>query len=81
MKKGFLAREPTAVNTITGEESKATETFYEQAKWLAKAKLEEGGLDIVNALPDIIRNTRTSTGRDFDEEELNRAIEEAVSYG
>ena len=60
-------------------EAKANETFYEQAKWLAKAKLEAGGLDIVNALPDIIRNTRTSTGRDMDEDELSRAIEDAIA--
>ena len=59
-------------------ESKASETFYDQALWLAKAKLEQNGLDIVDALPDIIRNTRTSTGRDFDEAELNRAIEDAI---
>ena len=59
-------------------ESKASETFYDQALWLAKAKLEQNGLDIVGALPDIIRNTRTSTGRDFDEAELNRAIEDAI---
>jgi len=61
-----------------GLESKASETFYDQALWLAKAKLEQNGLDIVDALPDIIRNTRTSTGRDFDEAELNRAIEDAI---
>ena len=61
-----------------GGELKANESFYDQALWIAKAKLEDGGLDIISALPDIIRNTRTSTGRDIDEDELSRAIEDAI---
>ena len=63
-------------------ESKANETFYDQVKWLAKAKLEQNGLTIADALPDIVRDASASTSSldsDFDEEELRRAIKDAFA--
>ena len=59
-------------------EAKASESAYDKAKWLAKAKLEEGGLDIVSALPDII--TDIIGLEDYQGAgDLTRAIEEAIA--
>jgi len=59
-------------------ESKASESAYDKAKWLAKAKLEEGGLDIVSALPDII--TDIIGLEDYQGSgDLTGAIEEAIA--
>jgi len=63
-------------------ELKSSETFYDQVKWLAKAKLEQNGLTIADALPDIVRDASASTSAldsDFDEEELSRAIQDAFA--